>query len=115
MKTIPFLDHILYDIFGENEPITARAMMGAHVLYYEGKTFAIVEDDELWFKGSKETEAWYLTRGSKKFHYMKKGVKQYMNYFQVPQEVYEDKESLEIWLEVALSVAKLLKRKPDLV
>ena len=41
MKTTPFLEYILYDIFGENEPITARAMMGAHILYYEGKAFAV--------------------------------------------------------------------------
>ncbi len=115
MKPTPFLNYILYDIFGESEPITVRAMMGAHVLYYEGRTFAIVEGDELWLKGSKETEAWYLTRGSKKFHYMKKSVKQYMNYFHVPQEVYEDNNKKEEWLEVALSVAKLPKRNPHLV
>jgi len=111
MKSAPFLDHILYDIFSENDPITARTMMGAHVLYYEGKTFAIVENDELWFKGSKDTEAWYMARGSKKFCYMKKNIQQYMNYYLVPQEVYEDKNSREDWLEIALSVAKLPKKK----
>ncbi len=52
----PFLEYIMYDIFGESEPITFRAMMGAYVLYYEGKTFAIVDGDDLYFKGSKELE-----------------------------------------------------------
>ncbi len=116
MKSVQFLEHILYDIFGENEPTTSRAMMGAHILYYEGKTFAIVEDDGLWFKGSKDTEEWYLSRGSKKFWYMKadkdgKKKKQHMGYFYVPQEVYEDKEKREEWFEVALSVAVLPKKK----
>lgn len=116
MKTTPFLDYILYDIFGENEPITKRQMMGAHVLYYEGKTFAIVEDEGLWFKGSNDIEEWYLSRGSKKFWYMKvdkdgKKKKQYMNYFYVPQEVYEDKDKREEWLVVALTVATLAERK----
>ncbi len=109
MKSNPFLDYILYDIFGEHEPITARAMMGAHVLYYEGKTFAIVENEGLWFKGSKDTEAWYMARGSKKFWYMKQGVKQYMNYYYVPVEIYEDKDKREEWFSVALSVAMLPK------
>jgi TfoX/Sxy family transcriptional regulator of competence genes len=54
MKTNPFLEYILYDIFGENEPVTFRPMMGVYLLYYEGKAFAIVENEELYFKGNKE-------------------------------------------------------------
>lgn len=111
MKISPFLEYILYDIFGENEPITARAMMGAHVLYYEGKTFAIVENDELYFKGSKELLSWYLERGSKQFGYQKEGTEAHLYYFLVPSEVYEDKELREEWLGVALSVAKLPTQK----
>lgn len=111
MKTTPFLEYILYDIFGEHEPITARSMMGAHVLYYEGKTFAIVEKEELYFKGSKELSDWYLSRGSKIFGYQKEGQDAHLYYFLVPQEVYEDKVSREEWLEVALSVATLPKKK----
>lgn len=110
MKTTPFLEYILYDIFGENEPITARAMMGAHILYYEGKAFAIVEKDELYFKGSKDLMVWYLSRGGKQFTYTKEGKDTHLNYFLVPSDVYEDKVLREEWLDVALSVAKLPKK-----
>jgi TfoX/Sxy family transcriptional regulator of competence genes len=110
MKSSPFLDYILYDIFGENEPITARAMMGAHILYYEGKAFAIVDKEELYFKGSKELIEWYLTRGSRQFGYTKEGKESYLYYFLVPPEIYEDKTSREEWLDVALSVAKPPKK-----
>lgn len=106
MKTTPFLEYVLYDIFGEQEPITARYMMGAHMLYYEGKPFAIVENDELYFKGSKEVAGWYLYRGSKQFTYTKEGKEAHLYYFFVPPEVYEERESREEWLEVALSVSK---------
>ncbi len=107
MKTTPFLEYILYDIFGDNEPITARAMMGAHILYYEGKAFAIVEQEELYFKGSKELAEWYLSRGGKLFTYTKEGKDAHLYYFLVPLEVYEDKKSRDEWMDVALSVAKL--------
>ena len=106
MKTTPFLEYILYDIFGEASPVTARAMMGAHVLYYEGKAFAIVEDEELYFKGSKELTSWYLERGSRQFTYTKEGKDAHLYYFLVPSEVYEEKTSRDEWLDVALSVAK---------
>lgn len=111
MKSSPFLDYIMYDIFGENEPITARAMMGAHILYYEGKAFAIVDKDELYFKGSKELMVWYEERGSKRFGYQKEGKDAHLYYFLVPSEIYEDKERREEWLDVALSVAQVPKKK----
>jgi TfoX/Sxy family transcriptional regulator of competence genes len=111
MKVTPFLEYIVYDIFGELEPITFRAMMGAYILYYEGKAFAIVEDDELYFKGSKELMDWYMSRGSKQFEYKKEGKDAYLYYFLVPPEVYEDSGLRDGWLDVALSVAKFPKEK----
>ena len=116
MKRTPFLDYILYDIFGEGEPIVARAMMGAYILYYEGKAFAIVEREELYFKGSKELASWYVSRGSKQFRVSRprglavnksEGKDAHLYYFLVPLEVYEDKKSRDEWMDVALSVAKL--------
>jgi TfoX/Sxy family transcriptional regulator of competence genes len=85
-------------------------MMGAHILYYEGKAFAIVDKEELYFKGSKELLDWYLTRGSKQFGYEKEGKEAYLYYFLIPPEIYEDKTSREEWLDVALSVAKHPKK-----
>ena len=111
MKSVPFLQYILYDIFGEGEPITARPMMGAHILYYEGKAFALVEDGELYLKGSKELSVWYLERGSKQFAYTKEGKDAYLYYFFVPPEVYEDISMRDEWLAIAISVAKLPRVK----
>lgn len=111
MKTSPFLEYLLGDIFDESLHVTARAMMGGHILYSEGRVFAIAENDELWFKGSDELEEWYIFRGSRKFSYMKEGKEQGMNYFLVPEEVIEDREKLNEWLDVALSVAVIPKKK----
>jgi TfoX/Sxy family transcriptional regulator of competence genes len=76
-----------------------------------GKTFAIVENDELFFKGSKELANWYLDRGSRQFGYQKEGAEAHLYYFLVPSDIYEDKESREEWLSVALTVARLPKQK----
>jgi TfoX/Sxy family transcriptional regulator of competence genes len=110
-KLTPFLEYIVYDIFGESEPITFQAMMGAHILYYEGKAFAIVEKEELYFKGSKELQDWYLSRGSTIFEYQKDGKEAHLYYFLVPSEIYEDRGKREEWLDIALLVAKLPKEK----
>ena len=81
------------------------------MLYSEGKAFAIVTDEQLWFKGSHDVASWYLSRGSKKFSYKKEGKEQEMNYFLVPSDVIEDKDLYKDWLDVALSVATLPKIK----
>lgn len=111
MKTTPFLEYIVYDVFGETYPLTFRYMMGAHILYYEGRAFAIVENDELYFKGSEDLASWYMSRGSMQFKYKRQGEDVHLDYFSVPQEIYEDKTLLEEWLVVALSVAKPPKPK----
>jgi TfoX/Sxy family transcriptional regulator of competence genes len=105
-KMTPHLLYVLYDLFGESEPITWRAMMGAYMLYYEGKPFAIVEREELYFKGSKETKEWYLERRSRQFTYKKKGEEAYLYYFFVPEEVCEDREVFDEWKEKVLDIAR---------
>ena len=102
--------YIVYDVLDESLNVTSRAMMGGYTLYSNGKVFAIVEGEQLWFKGSNELKEWYLSRGSKKFSYRKEGELQEMNYYLVPEEVIEDKDQLNEWLDVALSVATLPKK-----
>lgn len=111
MKTTPFLEHILYDVFDERDNVTARAMMGGHTLYMDGKVFAIVYKDELWLKGSNELAEWYLMRGARKFSYLKDGKEQGMNYFSVPEEILEDRDRFGEWVEQALSVASSPRSK----
>lgn len=115
MKSSPFLEYLLGDVFDESLHVTARAMMGGYTLYSDGKVFAIAESDELWFKGSNDLAEWYLSRGSKKFSYRKEGKEQGMNYFRVPEDVIENRQILDEWLDVALSVATVPKSKKKLM
>lgn len=111
MKMTPFLEYVVYDIFGEDMPVTFRAMMGSYILYYEGRAFAIVSREELYFKGSEEIMDWYLAQGSLQFMYMRREEEAHLNYFSVPPEVYENRELLTEWLYMALSVTKPPKKK----
>ena len=115
MKTNPHIEYLIGDVFDESLHVTVRAMMGGHTLYADGKVFAIVGNDQLWFKGSNELADWYLSRGSKKFSYTKparaggEGKEQGMNYFLVPEAVIENRHTLEEWVDIALSASKQKK------
>lgn len=106
MKPNPFVDYILYDIFGDEEKVTARAMMGGHIIYRDGKVIALAEDGHLYLKGKKEAGDWFLSHGSKKFSYLKKdknGKKkiQEMNFFLVPEDILENREEFKNWVDNA--------------
>jgi DNA transformation protein len=107
MKTTPFLDYIVYDILGHFGPVTFRPMMGGYVLYFEGTVFALVENEGLYFKGSKKLAPWYEERGGGLFTYIKEGKDAYLYYFSVPTDIFEDREKLSEWFDIALSAKEL--------
>jgi DNA transformation protein len=116
MKMTPFLMFVMYDVLPESLNTEAKAMMGGYVLKSEGKTFAIVEDELLWLKGNEEVKEWYESRGAKQFSYLKlapgggERKVQKMHFYSVPEEVLEDKEQIDEWLDMAMSVATEPKR-----
>lgn len=106
MKSNPFVDYILYDVFGERENMSARAMMGGYIIYTREKVIALAEDDQLYLKGDKNSGEWFLSQGSKKFSYLKKDKSgkrklQEMNFFLVPEDVLENREKFQNWVDVA--------------
>lgn len=105
MKITPFVEYILYDVFNERDNVTARFMMGGHILYKDGKVIGLAEDDRFYLKGNKKNEKWFLEKGSEKFSYEKKGKDgkkkiQEMNFFLVPEGALEDREEFKEWMEV---------------
>lgn len=97
-----FHDYIVYDLLGGLFGISSKSMFGGYGVYKDGKIFAIIVDGELYLKGQKETEDFFKSHKSQKFTYSKKNVKVYeMNYWFVPEEVYENRDSFSEWIEMA--------------
>lgn len=86
--------------------IQARAMFGAISLSVDGLTFAIVDDGELWLKADEKTKATFEAAGCQRFTFPG-GT---MNYYSAPAEVFDSEEALQLWVGLALSVAKPSKR-----
>ena len=99
--------------------VSLRRMMGGATLYVDGTIFAIVADDELWFKADAETDAIWDEEGCERFVVGEKdGQPQTMNYRRAPTDVYDDAEIMQKWAAVALQAGlrgaakKRPKRKP---
>ncbi len=100
------------DVLAEVSGIRSRAMFGGYGLYRNGVIFGIIAESRLYFKVGETNQADYEARGMGPFTYATpKGKKYAMSYFQVPEEVMEDREEIERWVVKAVGASLEAKGK----
>ena len=97
---------------------TMRKMMGGATLYLDGTVFAILDEEEIWFKSDAQGDAVWDAEGCERFTYsFADGRTGSMNYRRAPLDVYDDPEAMQRWARVAIeaglraAAAKKPKRK----
>lgn len=109
---MPVSDEYLTYVIDQLEcvgPVQARQMFGGAGLYCDGLFFAIVADDVLYFKVDDSNRSDYESAGMEAFRPFpdKSNV---MQYYEVPIEALENRDTLYNWARKALDVAE---RKAD--
>lgn len=85
--------------------VRARPMFGGVGIYSGEIFFALISQDTLYFKVDASTRAEFEARGMEPFRpFGDDGGT--MQYYQVPEDVLEDPETLRPWAEKALAVAR---------
>jgi DNA transformation protein len=93
-------------------PLTIRAMFGGYGIYKDGIIFALIIDNELYFKGSDLAAQFYTKYNSSPFTYSNKNNKIVtMNYWRVPAEILENKEKIAKWFDTAWQAATSAAKK----
>jgi DNA transformation protein and related proteins len=94
--------------------VTSRRMMGGHTLYCDGTVFAIVAQDQLWFKGDKDNDAVWDAADCEKFSYGRDGGIATMNYRLAPVDCYDESDELRRWAELGLAAGErsAAKKRP---
>lgn len=86
-------------------PVQARRMFGGAGLYLDGLFFALIADDVLYFKVDDTNRPDFKAAGMEPFQPFPD--KSYvMQYYQVPIEVLENRDTLRDWAKKALLVAE---------
>ena len=99
-----YLD-FLQDQLQELGPIRVKRMFGGASLYCHEVIFALVDDDVLYLKANEATQDTFISHGMPPFTYVAKGKQMQMAYWQVPEEIIHDADTLVEWSKIALSVA----------
>ena len=90
--------------------IRARSMFGGVGIYSESHFFALIDDDTLYFKVDDTNRPDYEAAGMGPFR--PSGPEgEVMQYYQVPEELLENVETLEAWVGKAVEVAMRGKKK----
>jgi DNA transformation protein len=92
------IDYIVEDLLSGVEGIRSRAMFGGHGIYQDELFFAIVVDDEIYFKVDDTNRPDYEKAESEPFAYEVSGRKKpvVMSYWKVPADILEDRQALAI-------------------
>lgn len=104
MSKNEFLEYIL-ELLSEENNITSRSMFGGYGIYKNNKIFAIIIDDELYFKVGKSNLDYFTNAGLEPFQYEKNGKTVYVSYYKAPPEIYENQELLAELVELSYQVS----------
>jgi len=83
--------------------VSMRKMMGAATLYLDGVIFAVLDEEELWFKADADSASVWDEAGCERFTFTgRDGRVETMNYRRAPTEVYDDGEAMQRWAALAV-------------
>jgi DNA transformation protein and related proteins len=100
----------LLEQLGAIRPVTSRPMFGGLAIFAEGRTFALVADEVLYFKVDDSNRPDFEAAGRGPFLPFGDPARP-MQYYDLPEEVLEDSDLLAAWMAKAIAVAARAKPK----
>ncbi len=100
----------LLEQLGAIRPVTSRPMFGGLAIFAEGRTFALVADEVLYFKVDDSNRPDFEAAGRGPFLPFGDPARP-MQYYDLPEEVLEDPDLLAAWMAKAIAVAARAKPK----
>ena len=85
-------------------PLTTRAMFGGLTFFHEGRAFALIAEERLYFKVDDTNRPEFEAKGMRPFLPFGDPAKP-MAYYELPEEILEDLDQLAPWVQKALNVA----------
>jgi DNA transformation protein and related proteins len=87
-------------------PVGVRPMFGGAAVQRDGLTFALLDDDVLYFKVNDETRGRFEAEGLGPFTYpSKKGEMVITGYYRAPARCLDDADDMRDWCRLAFDVA----------
>ncbi|MDP1659435.1 MAG: TfoX/Sxy family protein [Methylotenera sp.] len=90
--------------------LRVRGMFGGYGIFQDDCMFALIIEDQLYFKADTMTRAEFEAKGLSPFTYTARGKLVEVNYFEAPPEVFDEMDEMQNWVHKALTVAMKAKK-----
>lgn len=107
--SVSFRTYLLEQL-GQIRPVTTRPMFGGLTFFADGRAFALVAEEVLYFKVDDSNRPDFEAAGMGPFLPFGDPDKP-MQYYELPEEVLEDPDQLAQWMAKAIAVAAKAKAK----
>lgn len=104
LPTPPFVSHTV-DLLQGIGDVNARRMFGGHGLFLDGLMFALIADNQLYFKADEQSRDAFIERDLPAFTYRKRSGTFALSYYLAPEEVMEDLAAMSEWGNLAFAAA----------
>ena len=107
VKGVGFMDaEFLVELFEPFGPVSVRKMFGEIGVFHRGLSFVAVIDGVVRLKADEETIPDFMAEGMEPWRYQRKdGKVTVMNYWQIPERLFDDPDELAKWAQKAFEVA----------
>lgn len=103
--------NFIVELFSEHGHITYRSMFGGWGLYYNSIIFAIIVDNEVYFKVDGSNMDQYISYNSRPFEYMKSDkLIKVSSYMLLPEEILYSPETLGNWIRQSYEISLKTKK-----
>ncbi|MEM9028327.1 MAG: TfoX/Sxy family protein [Pseudomonadota bacterium] len=92
-------------------PVAIKSMFGGAGVYADGVMFALIADDELYFKADATTSPDFEAEGSAPFTYEGKSKPIQLGYWKCPERLFEEPDVMAEWAHKALAIARAAQAK----
>jgi len=96
--------HYVLDQLSQVAPVTTRPMFGGLTFFHEGRAFALIAEERLYFKVDDTNRGDFEAEGMGPFLPFGDPEKP-MAYWELPERVLEDLDELGVWMGRSLQVA----------
>lgn len=97
--------------FSKISGISYKKMFSGMGVYKNGVIFGMVIDGELYFKVDDSNREEFESSGASPFSYQSRGKEVTTSYWRLPEEILENKEELNDWINVSYSISLKNRKK----
>jgi DNA transformation protein len=90
--------------------LRVRGMFGGYGIFQDDCMFALIIEDQLYFKADAITRSEFEAKGLNPFTYAARGKLVEVQYFEAPPEVFDEIDEMQSWTHKALTVALKAKK-----